>query len=296
MKITKNRKLNKYLNSRVAVILIMAQLLLMMGSFTGCGNSSADVPELKEPVSSVDPFRPATKRTVGKITYYKGQVVPTEHPVFATKGVNLSDIYVGVGDYVSEGDVVAACSTKAKEEQITSIQNDIDSLTRQRENTKNVSDETLKKLDYEKKVEEYLQNEEGINQKTKDILIEQENQRFNLAVIDNQLSEKREALSKLEEKNENYTFTAPCSGRVTFVKDVTKTNAVEAYENIVVISDMDDLYIETEDINLDKYRTQEYTSMWAMIDGKKVELKEYNYTNEEISYATSAKKNPPIQE
>ena len=294
MKITKNRKLNKFITCRVAVILIMAQLILLMGSFTGCGSNVVDVPELKEPVSTVDPFRPVKKRTVGKVSYYKGQVVPTDHPVFATKGVNLSEIKVGVGDYVSEGDVVAVCSTKAKEEQITSIQNDIESLTRQRENTKNVSDETLKKLDFEKKVEEYLENTEGINQKTKDILIEQENQRFNLAVIDNQLSEKRSALAKLEEKTENYTFTAPCSGKVTFVKDVSKSNAIEAYENIVVISDMNDLYIETDEINLERFGKENYISKWTYIDGKRMDIVEHDYSNEEISYAASVKKNPPM--
>ena len=92
MKITKNRKLNKFITCRVAVILIMAQLILLMGSFTGCGSNVVDVPELKELVSTVDPFRPVKKRTVGKVSYYKGQVVPTDHPVFATKGVNLSEM------------------------------------------------------------------------------------------------------------------------------------------------------------------------------------------------------------
>jgi len=285
-------KLKKKIRVRTAAVLVMAEVILALGSFTGCGNVTADVPELLEPVSSVNAYRPASKRLIGSITNYDGVIVPKEYPVYAEKTETIEEIKVGVGDYVKKGDVIAISSVSDKSEQITSLQNEIASLSRERTKTKNISEATIKKLGYERKIEEYLQNTEMVNQKTMDILIEQENQRYNLAVIDNAISEKRSEISELQEESANNTFTAPYSGQVTFVKDMTQTNIINPFENIAVISDYNDLYIETTDTNIGHYNLSDYKSKWAYINNKKVELVEHKYSNEEISYSDSIKKYP----
>ena len=287
-------KLKKKMRVRTAAVLVMAEVILALGSFTGCGNVTADVPELLEPVSSVNAYRPASKRLIGSITKYDGTVVARDYPVYAQKTITLSEIKVGVGDYVKKGDVIAISSVSDKSDQITTLQNEIASLSRERTKTKNISDATIKKLDYEKRIEQYLQNTELVNKKTMDILIEQENQRYNLAVIDNSISEKRSEIAELQEETANNTFTAPYSGRVTFVKDMTQTNTVNPFENIAVISDYNDLYIETKDTNIGHYNLSDYKSKWAYINNKKVDLVEHKYSNEEISYADSIKKYPDM--
>jgi len=287
-------KFKKKTRIRTAAVLVMAEVLVALGSFTGCGNTTADVPELVEPVAAVNAYRPVAKRRVGNITQYEGIVVAREHPVFAKKTTTLAEVNVGVGDYVKEGDVIATAVSNGKEDQITALQNEIASLQRERTKTKNISDATITRLGYEKKIEEYLQNSEGINTKTLAILVEQENQRYNLAVIDNSISEKRDSIAEIQEENADLTFVAPHSGRVTFIKDMTQTNTIEPYENIAVISDYNDLYIETDDTNMGHYNFEEYKSKWAFINGKEVDITEHKYSNEEISYANSMKKYPPM--
>ena len=206
-------KLKKKTRIRTAAILVMAEILVALGSFTGCGNTTAEVPELLEPVSAVNAYRPVAKRRVGVITQYEGVVVPMEYPVYVKKTTTLAKVEVGVGDYVNAGDVIATAVTNGKEEQITQLQNEIASLQRERTKTKNISDATITKLGYEKKIEEFLQNTDGINTKTLEILVEQENQRYNLAVIDNSISEKRSSIAELQEENSDITFVAPHSGR-----------------------------------------------------------------------------------
>ena len=172
-------KFKKKTRIRTAAVLVMAEVLVALGSFTGCGNTTADVPELMEPVAAVNAYRPVAKRRVGNITQYEGIVVAREHPVYAKKTTTLAEVNVGVGDYVKEGDVIATAVSNGKEDQITALQNEIASLQRERTKTKNISDATITRLGYEKKIEEYLQNSEGINTKTLAILVEQENQRYN---------------------------------------------------------------------------------------------------------------------
>lgn len=290
----RHRKSNRLLRVRTAVILAFAEVLMLLGGVTGCGNTSGEVPELIEPASAIESYRPVSKRIIGNINYVNGVVVAKEYPVFAEKSTKLSEIYVGVGDYVKAGDIVAMSSVTEKEDEIKNLQAEIASLIRLRSKTKNVSDATITKLGFEKKIEEYLSNTDGINLKTKDILIEQENQRYNLAVIDNQVSELRASLSKLQEEAADNTFVATKTGRVTFVKDMSKTNVVAPFENIVVISDYDDLYVEVPSIEYTKYKYAEYKGKWTYVNGKMVDISERKYTNEEISYAESLKKSPPM--
>ena len=289
------RKLKKrIMKRRIAGLLVAAQLLTLLTGITGCGKEEVEVPELLNPVSQVMCYRPVTKRFVGKAKMYYGVVVPMEYPCFAAETVDIAEVLVGVGDYVEEGDVIAYGYMKELNEQIEADQTTINSLSSNRAFTQEVSEKTQERIEYEKHIEEYLGDSEGVDAKEKEIAIEQENLRYNLAVIDTDISINRSDISKINEKTSKLVFTAPHSGYVTFVKDFSTTNHVDSNENIAVIADYDDLYIETSDVNTEKYEYEDYKYKYTVVDGKQYNLKEKYYTNDELSYAISVKRNPPM--
>ena len=287
------RKLRKKLDKKkVASFLIAAEIITMLSTVTACGTSEAEVPELKEPVTSISTYRPVTRMTVGALKNLYGQVVPAEYPCFSEKQVALSSIEVGIGDYVEKGTVVAKAVTS--NEEIDGIRFELDSLQRRKEMILSTSEKTIEKLNYEKSVEEFLGDEEGIQEKNKAIATELENKRYELALIEKKTSIHNNNLAELQGKNDEKTFVASHSGYVTFVKDISKDNHVEGSESIVVISDYDEQYIEVKGLPIDKYDYTDYKNKWLMMDGKRIPIKEREYTTKEVSYADAVKMKPNV--
>ncbi len=290
-----SKKQKRTIKQRISAVLISAELLSLLGFMTGCGGSKAAIPQLEEPIVAEASYRPLSKRIVGKKEIMYGKVVPREYPCFAKEGVDLKELNVGIGDYVEEGDVIAVGSSGPYSELIIGLENEIKSLNRQRTNTINISNKTLEKLDYEKKIEQYLEDDAAIQEKDKAIASENENQRFSVALIDSDISSKKKQLDELYNKTASKVFKAPCSGYVSFVKDISQSNHVEANENIAVIYDPEELYIESDEYTIDNYKYEDYKCKWALINGKRTPITERKYTNEEVSYAKSVKCNPYIQ-
>ena len=292
----RSRKLNRKRNirARISAVLISAQILSLLTLMTGCGSKDGDIPALQEPVSANVSYRPVGKRVVGKKEIMYGKVVPREYPCFTKDGVDLAEINVAVGDYVNEGDVIAT-AVSVNDEAIKALNNQIASLSRQRTNKKEVSDKTLEKLEYEKRIEEYLQDNDGVQQKEKEIAKENEDQRYNLSLIDKRISAAKAEIADLQKQSEAEVFTAPYSGYVTFVKDFSQSNHVEPNENIAVVADMDELYIESSEKTIDNYAFEDYENKWTYLNGKKVYFTERRYTQEEVSCAKAIKANPYMQ-
>ena len=295
MKIKRLLKLNiGKTRGYLAGVLVGIQLISMLGAVTGCGAAAEVIPDLIEPKASAQAYRPAAMRMIGPVQYMEGEVIAREYPCFSEKSAYISEMLVAVGDYVEEGDVIARSRDSMSTEGIQELNNQIASLCRQREKTKKISDETVKKLDFEKKIEKYLKNDEGVKAKDKEIQIEKENQRFNVAMLDSQINSCRSDLYEMQNESMARTFTAPHSGYVTYVANMTRTNVVEGFQNIAVISDYDDLYIESKEVHIDTYKFEDYKSKWAFINGKNVDIVETPYTNEEVAYASSISMNPFI--
>ena len=45
---------------------------------------------------------------------------------------------------------------------------------------------------------------------------------------------------------------------ITCIKDISSNDTAMAYENVAIISDMDDLYIECRDLTLTNYKVEDY--------------------------------------
>ncbi len=266
-------------------------LILLSMSFFGCGKKE-EVPELIDSVADIEAIRPVTKRIVGRVEILEGSVIPKEYPCFSSTAVTISEVMVGVGDHVKEGDVVARADTASLTEEYEDVRRQIEELSRHKTLAKEVTDLTLEKLMIERETEQILHDQYELEKKDKEIAIQKEEYRFDMSITDSDLKLLTERRDKIKKELDSRTYTAPHDGYVTFVKDFSKSNFVESCENIVVISDYDDLYIEATGLSSDKYAYSEYQSKWTYLNGKRVEITEHSYTPEEISYAQGVGKYP----
>ena len=267
-------------------------LFLFCALLLGCGEKTQAVPELIEPMTSAESYRPAAKRNVDPVRRLYGKIVPTDYPCFFERPADLTEIRVGVGEYVEEGTVVAVAGTY--QEEMDKLREEIASLERRRDMEKSASDIRLEKLRLEQMVEIYLVDEPEVFQLEKDMNREREELRYSEALIDEELREKKEELEELKEKEERRTLTAPHSGVVSYVRDTSVSNHAESYENIVVISDYNEPYIETFEVPINKYEYADYRSKWIQYKGKRIPVTEREYTARESNYALSVGRNPYV--
>lgn len=80
----------------------------MISLLAGCGKETvAEVPELLEPVSVNEAYRPVSYGEVGELEVVCGTVKCQEYPHFYATSATVTNIPVEIGDYVEAGDVLA---------------------------------------------------------------------------------------------------------------------------------------------------------------------------------------------
>ncbi|MBR4758794.1 MAG: efflux RND transporter periplasmic adaptor subunit [Lachnospiraceae bacterium] len=267
-------------------------ILCLAAALFGCGKKDK-APELMSPIAEVEAYRPVTKRIVGKVETLEGRVVPKDYPCFSAIPLAISEVKVGVGDYVKAGDVLAESDTTQMKEDLKQVNAEIASLNRQKALAQEVTDLTLKKLGIERDTEIILSDSYELSKKDKEIATTLEDLRYQKAVIESDLSNLAKQKAKLEKEMSGRTFTAAHDGYVTYVKDFTHGNHVDAYDNILVVSDFDDLYIEVEGLDTHDYKYEDYKSKWTFVNGQRVLITEHPYTSAELSYAQGLTKYPP---
>ncbi|MCR5700855.1 MAG: hypothetical protein K6G76_01775 [Lachnospiraceae bacterium] len=260
-------------------------LILCLIILTGCGNRKMDVPQLKEPVSTTLSFRPATMRNIGDVCYLMGVVMPASYSCKSDKPVTIAKIEVGIGDYMKAGQVVATADTTELEGQLEELKNQLESLKDKKQCVQDVSKKKIEKLKYQKK--QYSEDKESadIISVENEIATEKENLRYEISVIDNDISEAEKNIAAVNEEIAGLTFTAPHDGFVSYVFPILDGGTVGANENIVVISDENELYIETADVSINDYAFEKYKSKWACINGENVGVKEYPFSDIELRQA-----------
>lgn len=79
----------------------MAAMFAM--TMTGCGKEKSEkVPELMEPVSTNEAYRPVTYGDIGRKVIKTGTIVPTDYSYYYETSATLSKVYVNVGDEVKK--------------------------------------------------------------------------------------------------------------------------------------------------------------------------------------------------
>ena len=275
---------------------LMLAFVLGLSTLTSCGEKEkVDAPELLTPIALTDSYRPVQRRDIGEVKLLSGVVVPESYPVFSESPFDIYELKVYPGDHVEEGDVIATGDTRALDSSIRNLNAQIEMMTLQRNTKESISKKEEEKLKYLKAAAQ----EVGFTEEAKDydvsIRLEQENRRYDLENLDASIKNMRSNLAKLKEEKEKLVFTAPHSGEITFLKDTSSVNNVAGNENIAVISDYSDLYIEVPDVTTRTFEYTNYQDQYIMVDGVRHKLQSYAYSTAELSLAENRGAYPPIR-
>lgn len=274
--------LKKYMSIFILVCLLVTEIFAL----TGCGRkTNAEVPELKEPAATTLAFRPVTKRHIGDAEILMGKVLPVAYSCSANKAVTLSSIEVSLGEYVKEGQTVAYGDTSEYDEQVLQLNRNIEELTDQRKCREEVSEQQIKILEFQKKECRENGDKAGAKKADNEIALEKENLRYELSVIDNSIKEAKENIAAVNDEIAGLTFTAPHDGIISYIAPVEEGSYINVGESIVVISDENELYIETDEVSSFDYKYENYKNKWAAIGGENVPVTEYKLSDDELERA-----------
>ncbi|MBP3325939.1 MAG: efflux RND transporter periplasmic adaptor subunit [Coprococcus sp.] len=280
---------NKKIISYISLLVVMSMCLV------GCGKKEEDIPELIEPVVTNSSYRPVSYGDIGKQVIKTASVVPTEYCYFYNSNVTISKLYVNVGDYVEAGTVLA----EADSEEIDSGMEEIsETLSKQKtlhELNQKIFNESQKELDWKIKACEEVGDEDGAAEYRLEKATAAENNRYDNMLYEYQLNKTQKSYDEQSELQEDGTLTADHSGYVTYVKSIVEENGVSGGENVVIISDINQPYIEITGEKVKRGAYDVFKNMYTVIDGKRYEIETYDYTNQELAVAQSMSSIPDVR-
>lgn len=264
---------------------------------TGCSGKT-EVPELIEPVVNNQSFRPVERGDVGSMVVKLADVVPEEYCHFMKQSTRISEICVDVGQYVEEGTVLAVTDMAEQKETLEQKSAELTLQNTLSANNEKIYQEQLKELNLKKETCKALGDKSGVKEYDTQIAIVKENQRYDKLLAKHNQTVIQEEIAELKEGIEEGTIKARHAGYVTYVKDLSETDTVNSMENVVIISDYNELHLELED-NLisDFYRKEisRYDRIYTEIGGTKYTVKPFDYTNAQMLAIQSAELYPRIR-
>lgn len=264
---------------------------------TGCSGKT-EVPELIEPVVNNQSFRPVERGDVGSMVVKLADVVPEEYCHFMKQSTRISEICVDVGQYVEEGTVLAVTDMAEQKETLEQKSAELTLQNTLSANNEKIYQEQLKELNLKKETCKALGDKSGVKEYDTQIAIVKENQRYDKLLAKHNQTVLQEEIAELKEGIEEGTIKARHAGYVTYVKDLSETDTVNSMENVVIISDYNELHLELED-NLisDFYRKEisRYDRIYTEIGGTKYTVKPFDYTNAQMLAIQSAELYPRIR-
>ena len=84
------------------------------------------------------------------------------------------------------------------------------------------------------------------------------------------------------------------SGLVTYTKKLTEGRSAAAYENIVIVSDTDDLVLDIKDTAINEYKYSDYDKKYVIVDGEKYDVTESQYTSEVLVLSKINNRHPDV--
>ena len=266
-------------------------LALSLGAviFLASCTSNREVPELLEPVGAEATFRPVETADMGLAKIIIGNVSGQEYCHFYEKMIVIKDINVAVGDYVNEGDILVEADLDSVKDQITDLNSNLSVLNAEHEAEEKKYEIELAKLELQKEEAEYNKNlgifsEDYVKSFDKTIESFKENYTYSGELYDFQKRKINESLTDLNKIVNDGVIRAKKSGYVTFKKDLKSGNTASAFENLVTVTDPEDLFIVSQG-DTRSYNYSKYPVKFAFIEGKKVPITEYAYTDSETVYS-----------
>ncbi len=260
----------------ISVILIFSMLL------TGCGEKKITPPELIDSVSSNEAFRPVDYGNIGNTVVKDGVVVPEDYCHFWYVPVVVDNIKVNIGDYVNKGDVIAVADLNQAKETLTALQDQLTLLESNFSIKEDIYEYDKKELEYNKKACEEESDSLGAAAVDVQLSVLEENFRYDNMLHNHYVQDLEDSISKQQQVIDDGTLVARQSGYVTYVKDISASNMANGAENIVIISDYDNCYIELTGVTLREKLLKTYPFCYTMSKGEKLNLVEYSYSAEEM--------------
>ncbi len=280
----------KSLKSKISYILC-AMLLFT----TGCGKEALVAPELQKPVAVNESYRPVEMGNVGDIDIRDGVVVPTDYCHFYLTTAKVSEIKVEIGDYVEAGTVIVEADTEDATEQISALSAQKSLNAKTWDISCKIYEQNKKELEYKLKGAQENSDVEGEEAFKTQLAVLAENHSYDELFYNHQQSALDEEIGKQQEISGNGTLVASHSGYVTYIKDLADSDTVNSCDNIVIISDYEDCYIELPGDEKGHKLEKIYPVYYTIQDGKRCALKLYEYLPEELMTAQARTLTPPIR-
>lgn len=237
----------------------------------GCGKmTESSIPELEEPVALNEAYRPVEYAAIGSVQVLMATAVPRDYCNYYSANVNISQIYVEPGDTVNAGDVLAVCDVDEAKEQLQECQAALVHENETYEISAQISDTQIK----------MWENQAAQQENNKQIATEQENQRYDKQLHEYRVQKINEQMALYQQLVDDGTLKAAHSGLVTYTKKLTEGRSAAAYENIVIVSDTDDLVLDIKDTAINEYKYSDYDKKYVIVDGEKYDVTESQYTSE----------------
>lgn len=237
----------------------------------GCGKmTESSIPELEEPVALNEAYRPVEYAAIGSVQVLMATAVPRDYCNYYSANVNISQIYVEPGDTVNAGDVLAVCDVDEAKKQLQECQAALAHENETYEISAQISDTQIK----------MWENQVAQQDNNKQIATEQENQRYDKQLHEYRVQKINEQMALYQQLVDDGTLKAAHSGLVTYTKKLTGGRSAAAYENIVIVSDTDDLVLDIKDTAINEYKCSDYDKKYVIVDGEKYDVTESQYTSE----------------
>ncbi len=273
----------------ILVLIILLSLLL-----SGC-EATRPVPELESPVQESFSLRPVERRNIGKMQVVVGNVVPTEYCHYFKKITAISDFKCDIGEYVTEGQVLAVAD-------IEKLTNELEE--KQAEKQLYINRHTVNKPAFDIKMDILkLEREELLNQHDyigyEDMRVqieaEEENHEYDEKLYLYMIDRYDREIEEIQKQISEGSLIAKKSGYVTYIKDTSKNNVANINEAVVIVADFEDTYIEIPSLTLFNNVYKDYTYKAAMIDGIETPIEAYDYTPEEVAFAKATENYPNVR-
>lgn len=253
----------------------------------GCGKmTESSIPELEEPVALNEAYRPVEYAAIGSVQVLMATAVPRDYCNYYSANVNISQIYVEPGDTVNPGDELAVCDVDEAKKQLQECQAALAHENETYEISAQISDTQIKMWENqaagtgEFSTEQTEKNESTDEDYNTQIATEQENQRYDKQLHEYRVQKINEQMALYQQLVDDGTLKAAHSGLVTYTKKLTEGRSAAAYENIVIVSDTDDLVLDIKDTAINEYKYSDYDKKYVIVDGEKYDVTESQYTSE----------------
>ena len=284
----------------------------------GCGKmTESSIPKLEEPVALNEAYRPVEYAAIGSVQVLMATAVPRDYCNYYSANVNISQIYVEPGDTVNPGDELAVCDVDEAKKQLQECKTALAHENETYEISAQISDTQIRlwesqaagqdnnepdqsdgtaddthEADADTNIDEYAavtgefsteqteKNESTDEDYNTQIATEQENQRYDKQLHEYRVQKINEQMALYQQIVDDGMLKAAHSGLVTYTKKLTEGRSAAAYENIVIVSDTDDLVLDIKDTAINEYKYSDYDNKYVIVDGEKYDVTESQYTSE----------------